>query len=300
MRSPTGWAVIGVLVTILVAGAATALLSNTDGKKAVEANAPLIAAVLALGGVGTTQMVSISLAHNRAQEEALQTYLAEMSELLLDKCLHQKSDDYDAARVTARLQTLALLERLEAGRKRTVLLFLREAQLIHRCNRLDPNAKDPETGKPKMLFYAHYVGLREADLSGAHLQGARLISTSGEHPVSLKGANLKGAKLHKAILPGADLSETDLGGTDLRGADLSGIMGAANGRLEHRADLSGADLNGTRLQDAKLHGADLRGALRLTQEQLELAIGDEKTQLPPGLDRPAHWDVQTDQQTEGH
>jgi uncharacterized protein YjbI with pentapeptide repeats len=264
---------IGVVVTILAAVVAIALLFAADGMKALEANAPLIAAVVALGGVGTAQMVSIALDHNRAQDEALKDYLAEMSELLLDQCLHKKSADYDPARVTARLQTLAVLERLDAGRKRTVLLFLREAQLIHRNNRLDPT----NTTEPEVLFYAHYVGLREADLSGADLRGARLLSTSGEHPVSLKGARLKGANLHKAILRGADLSGADLSGADLRDADLSG-----------------ADLNGAKLQRTKLHGANLRDALNLTQHQLELATGDDETQLPQSLERPEHWRPKND------
>jgi uncharacterized protein YjbI with pentapeptide repeats len=117
-----------------------------------------------------------------------------MSELLLDNDLHKESADYGAARVTARLQTLAVLERLDAQRKRTVLLFLREAQLINRYDRLDT------TTSSEVHFCAHYVGLRGADLSGADLRRARLISTSREDPISLKGANLKCANLSRGLI----------------------------------------------------------------------------------------------------
>ena len=60
----------------------------------------------------------------REQDVALQTYLDKMSELLVDKELHEKADD---TRVTARARTLTVLRQLDGRRKRNVLLFLREA-----------------------------------------------------------------------------------------------------------------------------------------------------------------------------
>jgi uncharacterized protein YjbI with pentapeptide repeats len=206
-----------------------------DVPETVSDNAPLVAAVVALGGVGTAQLVGIGLDQRRTQHEALQTYLAKMSELLLDKKLHEKEADFDPVRVTARLQTLAVLERLDADRKRTVLLFLREAQLINRCDRLDP------TDGRKVLFYAHYVGLRGADLSGANLSGTRLTSAEGKVPVSLSGANLKGAKLSGARLRGADLSEADLSDTDLSGANLTNATVTAK-QLDSCKRLEGATM----------------------------------------------------------
>jgi uncharacterized protein YjbI with pentapeptide repeats len=135
-------------------------------------NASLIAAVVALGGVGTAQMVSIGLDQRRTQHEALQAYLAKMAELLLDKGLYEKEAGFDPVRVTARLQTLAVLERLDADRKRAVVRFLREAQLINRYFRHET------TNGHKFRFCAHYVGLQGADLSGATLSDLRLASAS--------------------------------------------------------------------------------------------------------------------------
>jgi uncharacterized protein YjbI with pentapeptide repeats len=279
---PVTWAAIGVVVTIALAvGVVFALQRTGDAKadaKAVSDNAPLIAAVIALGGVFTAQMVSIALDQRRTQHEALQTYLAKMSELLLDKRLHEKKADYDPTRVTARLQTLAVLERLDAERKRTVLLFLREAQLINRYDRLDPT--DGRAGKwriafrkapaSNVLFYAHYVGLRNADLSGADLSGAQLTSALlGEHPVSLSSANLKDAKLSKAILRGADLSKTDLRDADLRRADLS------------FADLRRADLRWANLSFADLSGANLIST-KVSPERLAQAKAHSGATMPDG------------------
>jgi hypothetical protein len=66
----------------------------------------------------------------RAQDAALQAYLDKMSELLIDAQLREKDDPYEDTRVTARARTLAILRELDGGRKRIVLLFLREARLI--------------------------------------------------------------------------------------------------------------------------------------------------------------------------
>ena len=62
-----------------------------------------------------------------------------------------------------------------------------------------------------------------------------------------------------------------------------------------RADLVRADLSEAILAGATLTGADLSTA-SLTQEELEPATGDENTRLPPDLNPPAHWGVNTDEQ----
>jgi uncharacterized protein YjbI with pentapeptide repeats len=83
----------------------------------------------------------------------------------------------------------------------------------------------------------------------------------------LMGRHLAGVDLRRASLRGAYLIGTNLAGADLR-----------------RADLAGADLRG-----AQLAGADLSTSLFVTQAQLDVARGDARTKLPPGLRRPGHW-----------
>jgi uncharacterized protein YjbI with pentapeptide repeats len=87
-----------------------------------------------------------------------------------------------------------------------------------------------------------------------------------------RGADLVGARLRGADLRGASLRGALLIGADLRGADL------------RTADLLGADLRA-----ADLTGADLTGALFVTKSQLDAAVGDATTLVPPALTRPAHW-----------
>lgn len=85
-----------------------------------------------------------------------------------------------------------------------------------------------------------------------------------------------------ADLIGADLEGQDLSGSNFRGACLVG----ANLR---RTDLTRADLTGADLRGADLSGADLRDSLFVTQSQLDAALGDDDTKLPPALGRPNHW-----------
>jgi uncharacterized protein YjbI with pentapeptide repeats len=246
------WDVLKVLAVPITAGAAVPWLNWLQKKR------------------------ELAIAEQRAQNEALQGYLDKISELLIDKKLHEKSNDYDAARVTARAQTLAVLERLDAQRKRTVLLFLREARLINRNDY-------PEEG-PYVLYYAHYVVLENADLSGANLEDARLISTSGKEPISLKGANLKAAKLSGAILRKADLSSADLSGADLSYADLTNATVtveqlATCKRLEGATMLDGQILN----SDDNPDGPSFKEWLR-SQEPPEAPT--EATEQPGGRGAP--------------
>jgi uncharacterized protein YjbI with pentapeptide repeats len=96
-----------------------------------------------------------------------------------------------------------------------------------------------------------------------------------------------GAGGHRADLSGADLIGKDLRGANLVGASLRGayLIGAHLGG----ADLSLADLTGADLRGADLGGADLTESIFVTQPQLNAALGDLGTGVPPPLTRPAHW-----------
>ncbi len=96
-----------------------------------------------------------------------------------------------------------------------------------------------------------------------------------------------GRRIHTgkgADLTGKDLREMDLKGINLRGAYL--MASVLRG-----CDLAGTDMIGADLRDADLRGADLSSSLFLTQAQINAAIGDKNTKLPPSLDRPAHWHI---------
>jgi hypothetical protein len=213
---------IGVIVTVILAVGVVLTLLLTHDAKALSDNAPLIAAVIALGGVGTAQMVGIALEDRRRQEArdleaqrtreaALQNYFEAVGELLIEKPLRRSSPG-DNLSTVVRAQTLSVLEGLDPDRKRILLLFLYESGLIH---------------KDKPVVSLAVANLRGANLSRANLSGA-----------NLGGANLRGANLSQARL-----NEVDLSGAYL-----------------YQADLSEADLIRSVLIEANLSGANLRGS----------------------------------------
>jgi hypothetical protein len=94
---------------------------------------------------------------------------------------------------------------------------------------------------------------------------------------SLRFATLTGANLEMADLSEADLSDARLEGANLSGADLSAAI------------LDRADFAGAKFGRVNLAGASLLGARNLTQAQIDEALGDALTALPPHLARPAGW-----------
>jgi Pentapeptide repeats (8 copies) len=256
LRRPVVLFVIGVVVTNVVAIGAVIVLLRTGDAQAVSDNAPLIAAVIALGGVGTAQMVSIALedqrtrearaledqrtqeAHEleaqRAREAALQNYFEVVGELLIEKPLRRASLG-DNLSTVVRAQTLSVLEGLDPDRKRILLLFLYESGLIH---------KD----KPVVSLVAAKLSeanLSEAKLSSADLLGTNLLGTN------LSRADLSRANLMDANVSRANLSDAKLGDADLSDADLSDALGITNEELEQQAKtLKGATMpDGQRYQD---------------------------------------------------
>jgi hypothetical protein len=179
---------IGVVGTIVLAVGVVIALRRTGDANAVSNNAPLIAAVIALGGVGTAQMVSIALedqrtretrtledqrtqeARNleaqRAHEAALQNYFEAVGELLIEKPLHRASPG-DNLSTVVRAQTLSVLEGLDPDRKRILLLFLYESGLIHKAKLVVRLAAANLSGANLSRAFLSYADLREADLRGA-------------------------------------------------------------------------------------------------------------------------------------
>src|SRR5215216_6692159 len=184
---------------------------------------------------------ALEVENQRAQDEALQAYLDQMSTLLLDRNLRSPEEDSEV-RTLARARTLTILSRLDGGHERSVLQFLYESDLLSK-GRVVVDLKGADLSEASLSE----ANLMAADLSEAHLQGADFLKAD------LRGANLKKAKLSDADLSGAHLSAVNLHGADLRGADLSD-------RSLSDADLRGADLSEANLRDADLRGAALHGA----------------------------------------
>jgi hypothetical protein len=120
----------------------------------------------------------------RAQDEALQAYLDQMSHLLLEKDLRNPKEGSEV-RMLARADTLTLLERIGSDRRSAVLQFLVESDLVNAKTDAEPiiSLADANLMGAKMFE----PNLRSADLSHADLENAKL-----------RRANLKYANLNKA------------------------------------------------------------------------------------------------------
>jgi hypothetical protein len=161
----------------------------------------------------------------RAQDEALQAYLDQMSAVLIPNNEQPSLQDESppvSLRAAARARTLTLLSRLDGDRTAPVVQFLYEAGLIT---------------KDKVIV----------DLKGSDL-----------HRTNLSGANLSGADLSKTDLSNADLSNADLYEVSLQRADLF-YANLSNADLRE-AELSNADLRRVRLSRANLRRAKLSSA----------------------------------------
>jgi uncharacterized protein YjbI with pentapeptide repeats len=210
----------------------------------------------------------------RAQDEALQTYLEQMGQMLLDKDRPlRQSKEGDEVQLLARARTVTILRRLDSARNRDILQFLREARLV------------PSN---KYEIQEHIVRLDNSNLSKADLRGANLDSFD-LHKTDLSGADLRDAYLAWSYLRYAKLNGANLRGAYLRGApDQSGNADLSDADLSDanlsEADLSydnlsSANLQGANLTDAVLRGANLSNA-KVTSEQLAEAKSLEGATMP--------------------
>jgi uncharacterized protein YjbI with pentapeptide repeats len=257
----------------------------------------------------TTQQSKTSDAENKdnQREVALQSYFDKMSEHLIKDGLRKSETDAEV-RTIARVRTLTVLRRLDAGRKGSLLQFLHESNLINKNEciiflvKADLSNADLRFAdlNDTMLQRSNLSGvdLAYADLSGADLRFADLpdadLTRAYLHRADLSHANMNSAYLVAAnvydISPRFDSSEevspclTNLSGADLAYADLSTayLRGADLSFADlQNANLSGTDLREADLREANPSGADLSGAT-VTTEQLEKAKSLKGAIMPDG------------------
>jgi uncharacterized protein YjbI with pentapeptide repeats len=300
--SSLGWekpgvrVVVGVVATLVIAVAVVIVLQRTGDDKAVSDNAALIGAVIALGGVFTTQLVSIALDDRRATEtrdfedrRATETRDLEdrraqdiALQAFLDQIAH--SDTYRELRTApasghkrailrAKLQTLLL--HCNAERKGVLLSFLHGAKLS-RKKEITPYeyTRKGRWEKGKERWKYPILRLNDIDFSLTKRTADTKLTFD-----DLRGIILRGAKLSKVNLSGANLSDADLSDADLSQAllrkatpeDSEKIPGESQNEYEKakageattkllKTDLSRANLRGANLSGADLSGADLSGA----------------------------------------
>jgi hypothetical protein len=185
----------------------------------------------------------------RAQDEALQAYLDQLTQLLVtqhDQHLVKLQVDEEVRRVI-KARTESLLRSVNAHRKWSIVLFLAVMELLETE---DPIVSLAGADLREVNGYGaplEGIDLKEANLEGANLTGANLT-----------GADLTGADLEGANFQGAELAEANLEQANLRTANFQGaFLGKAN---LQRANLVGTNLQETNLPRAEFQWADFSGA----------------------------------------
>jgi uncharacterized protein YjbI with pentapeptide repeats len=206
---------------------------------------PLIIAYVGLRFNAELDARQQQLAEQRTQDLTLQTYLDQMSTLVLEDLGSRK------VQVLMRARTLTALDRLDPSRKTEIMTFLAEADLVNISRQRLP-----------------VISLNDADLHNAKLVRADLIGAKLEY-ANLSGAKLIGGSLQDASLFEADLSDATMSSIFLTDTDLS------------HADLSGAKLKDVTLQQRTgLYKTDLRGAnledTGITNEKLVEMVSGRK------------------------
>ena len=230
----------------------------------------------------------------RTQDAALQAYLNQMSTLLLEKDLRD-----DKVRTLLRARTLTVLGRLDPSRKKQLMRFIYEADLINR---------------PHPIIRLQGANLQAVNLSGVDLMGGPFgpsdvdeiddicvgrppgslnfygpctlgdgfieYDISSTNGINLSEANLRDANLHMAALGEADLRNASLEDASLRDALL------VDAEL-FMANLSHADLSGANLKGANLTLANLTDVTGITKEELEQqACTLDGATMPNGVEHP--------------
>jgi uncharacterized protein YjbI with pentapeptide repeats len=262
------WEWVGVLIIPVVLAAGAAMLTNAQTQR------------------------ELAGAHLQAQDEALQQYLDQVSNLLIEHEMQEKPMSSDlVSRLTRALdrvsnllgerenggkptdshlvsklmqaRTLALLLKLDRDRKRQPLKLIAQLELINRDNPLLSlkNAGLEDADLHEVTLFN--VSLKEADLRLADLTGADLRESD------LTWADLRGADLRRAVLTNASLAHANLLPYDRRNpAELNAphlLNGSDASHVDKKSRLTPARLNDrhlteTRLDEANLQGADLSGA----------------------------------------
>jgi uncharacterized protein YjbI with pentapeptide repeats len=252
------------------------------------------------------------IADDHHKEEALQTYINLMGEMLhKEKLLETKDDPFSSLRFVAQVQTVTTLRKLDPDRQNILFAFLFDSRLAYfllsdafmqkitvKADLSGINLSGANLFRSKLNIFGRsidffeaslvesdlsYSDLRHSKLDSANLRDANLYHTDlvecNFTNASLVGARLVGAFLKKSVFCKADLQLADLSNTDCLYADFSSAILC-------RANMRGATLNGCNLIGANLLLADLSGAslldAKVTEEQLSQTTSLKGATMPDG------------------
>ena len=223
---------------------------------------------------------------NKQQEDALQSYFNQMTDLLLTHKLSESTEN-EKMRVIARARTLTTLRELDGRRKGFLMRFLVEARLIQEQESQltygegdklpviklqgavlgDADLREMDFSRVRLSG----VDLRGADLRQANLRDAvtdehtqldekwQLVLNIHKQGILLPKDALRGKDLREANLRRADLKEVDLRGTDLTDANLE-YVNFKDSRIDSRTRISPKWRTVWEIINQKAKLADLKGS----------------------------------------
>lgn len=275
MQSPKVWTAIGVSLTLFLALTVVAVLLLTGGPPRLSKNAALIGAVVALGGVFTTQMVSSALEERRAhqtrdieerrtretrnieeqrvQEAALQKYFEEMGGLLRQGLRRSYTKEIGQLREKGSFKPYE--KDAEQIYQEEQLRSFAAVQTIRVLQGLSPRRKW------LLLQFLYISGLLDREAPIINLEGADLREAILCEYLSEYGPNMPEAHeyLGNAADPSKYLSKDALTTILRTDAKLEAFVGLlATGSIS--AYLADADLNKTILTKAYLRNVELSRA----------------------------------------
>jgi uncharacterized protein YjbI with pentapeptide repeats len=235
----------------------------------------------------------LQVARDEGRERSLHSYIARMSELILDRRLRIGSPVSPAhrtnAQMLARTLTLVELHQMDGRRKAVILQFLWEMALIRQKSLWVRRAGSRWWQYTGQLTYP-IVNLAGADLRGLRMEGVQLSPANatlaeaiedrgGVHQtrvgVDLRGTELEGASFRDTNLANAAFDEANVRDVDFGGAYMvatvfgqsclngTSFRGAHLGRedLVPAASILFAEGHQVDFRGADLDGADLRSSL---------------------------------------
>jgi uncharacterized protein YjbI with pentapeptide repeats len=208
-----------------------------------------------------SQQKQVELADQSQQEQVVNTYIDQMSNLVLQYHLHD-SQLADPIRAVAQALTLTALSRLDSAHKNIIILFLYRADLLkyHFYKHNETDCGDPKVLKKQFSDENPIITLSQGNIAGVTINNLKLscIDLLNMH---LEGSNFSTSLLDRAnfglsLAMNADFSYASMKSADLFYLDLSGAN--LQGALLQYADMKGICLSHARLDGADLQGADLR------------------------------------------
>ncbi|MBG1259366.1 pentapeptide repeat-containing protein [Nostoc sp. BAE] len=203
------------------------------------------------------EILEKKIAANNLCEDALESYIDHISDLLVDKNLYAQTNK--SVQDVARIRTITILRRIEKDieRRNRVLNFLRDSGLLEFIL------------EGAMLKKIDFTG---ADLTQANLSGSNLEEVNFSNAI-LRNANLHGANLSNSILDKTTLVGANLSNCNLFQASLVLIENPDEKRIKDNdnytqsitvtqnwVNFSGAKFINSKIKKSNLSGACFEGA----------------------------------------